>query len=60
METVLPETDKIKTSLGDLDNIKAHKLAQIKWDSLKDQSNPIEVRLPTTYRLHYYTIAFNS
>ena len=48
METVLPETDKIKTSLGDLDNIKAHKLAQIKWDSLKDQSNPIEVRLPTT------------
>ena len=43
MESILPKTDLIKKGIEDLHNIKAHKLAQTKWESLRNESRPIEV-----------------
>ena len=44
MESILPKTDLIKKGIEDLHNIKAHKLAQTKWESLRNESRPIEVK----------------
>ena len=43
METILPETDKIKASVDELHNVKAHKLAYRKYQDFDGQRDDIAV-----------------
>lgn len=45
METILPETDKIKASVDELHNVKAHKLAYKKYQTLDAQRDDIAVSI---------------
>lgn len=43
METILPETDKIKTAVEELHNVKAHKLAYRRYQKQDEDRDDIEV-----------------
>jgi len=43
METILPETDKIKTAVEELHNVKAHKLAYRRYQKLDEDRDELDV-----------------